>query len=74
MIEYKTVKDVPQPGYSDNITENGELQKLGEEGWDLIAVFSQSEMSREWIFKRAGEEPKKRGRPAGSKNKAKDAS
>lgn len=75
MFDYLTVND-----FSDNvqagkdITKNGKLLELGAEGWEYCYMENHNG-KREWLFKRKLEvvktETKKRGRPAGSKNKAK---
>lgn len=69
MIEYFNWTDVV--GFNDDhdITKNGELDKLGQEGWDCYHLHIQNGR-RTWYFKRTKtEEPKKRGRP----KKVKDA-
>lgn len=70
MIEYLKVKDQSYNPKMD-ITENGKLMELGAEGWDAFHIHNENG-KREWFFKRVLpkiEEKKKRGRPAGSKNK-----
>ena len=80
MIEYLHKRDFPHgseygAGDQVNIVKNGKLEELGKEGWDLVSVDIINEQTREWVFKRVKIEPKapakKRGRPAGSKNKVK---
>lgn len=82
MIEYKHIIDYPHSsnhgdGLRVNIVENGKLEELGKDGWDLVSVYLINEEMRDWVFKRTIESaptpPKKqRGRPRGSKNKVKD--
>ena len=76
MIEYLTVNDFSDHiQIGSDITKNGKLMELGADGWDYCYM-QNTNGRREWLFKRVAPvivEPKKRGRPAGTKNKVKDA-